>query len=108
MYEISEAEKHLLDRVEGLGSGYHEAQFQADVNGATLACFAYVAASSHLAPLLFPYDWYKPLVVEGARYHGFPEAYVDQLDSIECLSDPDTKRRLRKEDLLIRLRNYGR
>lgn len=108
IYQISESQKHLLDKAEGLGHGYEETTFEMNVNDAALSCFAYIAASSHLDPALVPYDWYKALVIEGARYHRFPKAYIDRLDRTECLPDPDAERSLRNADLLIQIRNYER
>ena len=35
-----------------------------------------------------PFDWYCALVLEGAREHGLPEAYVAELASQRCKRDP--------------------
>ena len=104
VYELDKAERHLLDRVEGLGKGYDEARFEVRVNGRALVAFTYVAAGSHLVTGLAPYDWYKALVLEGARYHGFPEAYIACLDDIQCMPDPDPARNRRNTELLGRIR----
>lgn len=108
VYEISAAEKHLLDRAEGLGNGYEEAQFEIAVNGSTHAAFAYIAAKSYLTPGLPPYDWYKDLVVAGARYHDLPEPYIACLHAVQSCSDPDDHRRLQYENLLLEIESHER
>ena len=55
--------------------------------GATVA-FAYVAAASHLVTELLPYDWYMALVLEGARYRGFPDADIATLRGAGRTPDP--------------------
>lgn len=104
VYELDEGERHLLDRAEGLGSGYEEAMFEVQIDGRAVVAFAYVAATSHRVTGLPPYDWYMALVIEGARYHGFPDAYIADLSDIECRPDPDPVRNRRHADLLDRIR----
>jgi hypothetical protein len=108
VYEISGAEKHLLDRAEGLGNGYEEAQFRVAANGSTLAAFAYIAAQSHLAPGLPPYDWYKDLVIAGASHHKFPETYIASLHAVQSCPDPDHQRWLQHENLLLQIESHER
>jgi len=38
-----------------------------------------VAASTHIDASLVPYDWYKEMVLLGARYHGLPAEYVAKI-----------------------------
>lgn len=106
VYELDQGERHLLDRAEGLGAGYDETLFEVQVGGRAIVAFAYVAAASHLVTELLPYDWYMALVLEGARYHGFPDAYIATLRGAGCTPDPSPGRARRNADLLERLRNY--
>jgi gamma-glutamylcyclotransferase len=106
VYEIAINEKRLLDAAEGLGKGYMETLLQVDVNSATVDVFTYVASLTHLAPGLPPYDWYKAMVIAGARYHGFPSAYIDSLAAIPSQSDPNPRRNHLNQNLLIQLENY--
>ena len=108
VYELEESERHLLDEAEGLGRGYDEATLRVEVGGGSVTAFTYIADASHLAPELLPYDWYQALVLAGARFHGFPADYIAGLSAPESLPDPDRRRRLRHEGLLVRIRNYGR
>jgi len=43
---------------------------------------AYVYVSSELTEDARPYDWYKKLMVKGAREHGLPASYVKYLEQI--------------------------
>jgi gamma-glutamylcyclotransferase len=108
VYEIADAERCLLDRAEGLGSGYEETRVAVHVNGARFVAFAYVADRRYVASDLLPYDWYKALVVEGARYHRFPRGYLSYLGETDCRPDPDRRRSLLNETLLTRMRGCVR
>ena len=107
VYELDESERHLLDQAEGLGRGYDEATLRVEVGGGSVTAFTYIADASHLAPELLPYDWYQALVLAGAGFHGFPADYIAGLSAPESLPDPDRLRRVRHEELLVRIRDYG-
>ena len=93
VFEISRADKITLDKIEGLGSGYAEIAVCIPDFG---RCVSYAATESHIDESLRPYDWYKELVLSGARFHGFPDDYVDQIESVPAIDDPDPVRRLRE------------
>ncbi|MBT8109592.1 MAG: gamma-glutamylcyclotransferase [Gammaproteobacteria bacterium] len=93
IYELPLVEKRLLDAAEGLGEGYEQADFRATVENEAYDVFTYVAAASHVTRELLPYDWYKSMVVEGARYHAFPDEYVRRFELQPCMPDPDLGRR---------------
>ncbi len=98
LFEISNAEKAALDRVEGLGKGYDDEVVRViTVDGASEA-ITYVALMK--APDLKPYDWYKAFVIAGAVEHGLPGDYIDRLKAIESLTDPDRKRHAAQEAIL--------
>ena len=87
IFEISADDKLILDGIEGVG---YTAVF---LEVATFGdCVSYVADESHIDGTLEPYDWYKQLVLIGARTHGFPASYLNRIDSIATCQDPDTKR----------------
>jgi gamma-glutamylcyclotransferase len=100
VFRIGEREKVLLDRAEGLGSGYSEASERLAVAGRPLDVFYYVAEVAYVDPDLQPYHWYKQLVLAGARYHGFPDRYVAWIESVESMDDPDAARRAANEALV--------
>ena len=89
IYDISIADKITLDKIEGLGSGYVEISLAVPSVG---ECKSYVAEGSFIDNSLAPYDWYKELVLVGARVHGFPVEYVDEIDAVMARQDPDPRR----------------
>ncbi|MGC9451501.1 MAG: gamma-glutamylcyclotransferase, partial [Oceanipulchritudo sp.] len=98
--------KGNLDRCEGLGLGYRQDFLDVQVNGQTHKVFVYRANPSHIDSLLHPMDWYKALVIEGARFHGFPGEYIRGLEQMPSVPDPDKKRARLNRDLIARIRDH--
>ena len=90
VFEISAEDKVKLDKIEGVGLGYSEISLDIPACG---DCASYTAEESHIDGSLQPYDWYKELVLIGARFHGFPDDYLHRIESIQALRDPDIGRR---------------
>ena len=90
VFEISDEDKVRLDKIEGVGFGYSEISLYIPGCG---DCASYTAEESHIDGSLQPYDWYKELVLIGARFHGFPDDYLQRIESIQALRDPDIGRR---------------
>ncbi len=93
IFEIDKNEKSNLDQSEGAGSGYNEEQITVYVGGESISVFTYIASESHVDNSLSPYLWYKTLVVEGAREHGFPEDYIDEIQKVNSVRDQNQERR---------------
>ena len=89
IFDISPADKAVLDAIEGVGSGYLSRDL--DVPGVG-PCAAYVAQASHVDDSLLPYDWYRQLVLLGAQANGFPSSYVDGIRAVPGRADPDRRR----------------
>jgi hypothetical protein len=89
IFEISAEDKVKLDKIEGVGFGYSEISLYIPGLG---DCASYTAEESHIDDSLQPYDWYKELVLIGARFHGFPNDYLKRVESIQVLRDPDLVR----------------
>ncbi len=106
VYYLRVEEKPQLDEVEGLGYGYMEQSFEVELNNEILHVFSYVAMSSHIESRLQPYDWYKSIVVEGAKYHRFPDTYISELEAITCKRDENIGRRERNYELVLQLQNF--
>ena len=100
LYEFDAREKEALDKAEGKGSGYCEELVQFPLNGETYTPYVYVAQSTHIDPTLVPYNWYKSLVIAGARYHGFPTEYIASIQATASKPDLNAKRKQENEDLL--------
>lgn len=101
VFEVSAADKRRLDTIEGVGSGYTEAVLQVPGNG---DCHAYVAQESWVDDVLLPYDWYRELVLWGARFHGFPPGYVRLIESQQVWRDTDAERSARAWETVERIR----
>jgi hypothetical protein len=89
IYEIAEAERALLDACEGVGVGYNRHDVCLHEFG---ACSTYVARLSAIDESLRPTDWYKEYVLRGARYHRFPNAYVEDIERQVVIADSDDNR----------------
>jgi gamma-glutamylcyclotransferase len=103
VFEIDPREKHRLDAAEGLGIGYRQETMRVQIGSERLEVFTYLANPTHLEETLSPFTWYKALVLAGARYHGFPEDYMRQLEAVPAIEDPDEKRQCENQALLKRL-----
>ncbi len=84
VYEIAAGEWDELDRAE---DGYERVAVKViGPGGERLSAETYVGWALTTDPV--PFDWYCALVLEGAREHGLPEAYVAELASQRCKRDP--------------------
>ncbi len=89
VFDISTADKITLDKIEGLDSGYAAISLPVPDIG---ECMSYAAEDSFIDNSLVPYDWYKELVLIGARTHGFPIDYIDEIDAVTARQDLDPRR----------------
>ncbi len=91
LYDVDASERHLLDDDQGLGSldGIRAVQVTC-ADGHVRDAFTYY--SLHTDDSLQIYDWYKTLLVEGAREHGLPASYRQQLETLPTMPDPDPQR----------------
>jgi gamma-glutamylcyclotransferase len=101
IFAIESEQKDLLDKAEGLGNGYGNREVSVILGGATLTAQAYFATRTD--PAYRPYDWYRALVVAGAREHALPPDYVAVLEAQPCTVDVNEERR-RKNLLLTNAR----
>jgi len=81
LYEMDEGDLNRLDRSEG---GYLRISIEVKANeSGQVKAFVYL--SSKLTNSL-PYHWYKRLIVDGAREHNLPAAYIDFLEQLPSQS----------------------
>ncbi len=90
VHEISDEEKPILDRIEGLGSGYDLKQVEVITSKGKLTCLMYAATKVDSA--LRPYHWYKEHVLIGASENRLPSEYIARIETVEAMDDPDTSR----------------
>lgn len=60
--------------------------------------WVYIASQPNNSGLR-PYTWYKGFLVEGAREHALPPAYIATLENIDAVQDASTDRDRRKRAL---------
>jgi hypothetical protein len=98
VYQISNEDKQLLDRIEGLGTGYDEKIVSiTTLSGALLTSVTYFAID--IDHSLVPYHWYKQHVLRGAIEHRLPAEYISKIESIESQEDPDQHRSHREQSI---------
>ena len=90
VYELDEGKIETLDRIEGVGAGYDRSDVRVELDGKMVTACAYIA--TEVDDTLLPYDWYRHLVLAGARQHGLPAAYVARLGDQRFVIDPDEGR----------------
>ncbi len=88
VYRILAVEKALLDAHEGLGRGY--AEKSVTLSSRTVNSFSAVTYfATHIDASLKPYHWYKEHVFRGAREHDLPPEYVQAIQAVDSIPDPD-------------------
>lgn len=91
LFEISDNEKVLLDKAEGLGYGYQDKIVQvSDDQGEIIEAVTYYATNTD--PSLKPYSWYLSHVVYGAKETGVPASYLSTIESTASIEDLDKNR----------------
>lgn len=92
VYAVDRRQAVLLDGFEGCGSGYETLDMTVVVDRRRVRGRLYLAPSQWIASAMRPYDWYRALIVAGARYHGFDEGYIEAIRRVPSQADPDTRR----------------
>lgn len=84
LYEVDLTELDKLDRVEG---GYTRVSLDVITNqGSSIKAYVYI--SCELTDDVRPHDWYKELMVKGAREHQVPPFYMKYLEQIHSKPNP--------------------
>jgi hypothetical protein len=106
IYSFRTDHKDYLDGFEGKGHGYLDNRIEIQHGEHQYSCLTYLAQQSHISKEIKPYHWYKQLVVLGARYLQFPDAYISSIESSESIEDPNVARRKENEELIERIIRY--
>lgn len=85
IFDITDSEKPILDKFEGLGKGYDEFKlFVINDSGEEIECVCYIATDEkYLDNGLKPYDWYKQWCLLGAREHSIPKDYILTIEGVD-------------------------
>jgi len=90
VFLILSTEKALLDGHEGLGRGYGEKSvFLFSEACSSLTAVTYFA--THIDANLKPYHWYKEHVLRGASEHNLPPDYIQRIQAIDSIADPNER-----------------
>lgn len=92
VYAVDRRQAVLLDGFEGCGSGYETLEMTVAVDRRRLHGRIYLAPSQWIAAAMRPFDWYRALIVAGARYHGFDGGYIESIREVPSQPDPDVRR----------------
>ncbi len=101
VYELTPADKLVLDGFEGLGEDYFEKLVRVRTGGGDVhEAIAYTANPKLITPGLRPFRWYKGFVTTGAVQHRFPPGYRRMLDAVEAQDDSNRARHERESAVL--------
>ena len=91
LYDIDDLDMVNLDKAEGLGHGYVRNEVTViDTNDNKEKAVTYLATD--IDTRLKHYCWYKQHVLHGAREYRLPSVYIERIEQVECIPDPDQKR----------------
>jgi gamma-glutamylcyclotransferase (GGCT)/AIG2-like uncharacterized protein YtfP len=78
LWQVDADDVTRLDAVEG--PGYERVEIEVLTANQKMNAFTYLARASHVDEALRPADWYRALVVAGAREHGLPATWIRVLE----------------------------
>ena len=102
LYELANRDLAGLDREEGVhlgGYARHSLRLRFP-GGDTTEAMTYIAGGQYIDASCLPFDWYRDLVVTGAREHRLPPAYIRELEQTPAVPDPNAPRAARVRRLL--------
>ena len=92
LFDINDSERIILDRIEGVECGYDVKDVEIrTADGSIVSAFTYYATDIDAG--LLPYCWYLEHVLRGAREHALPEKYIQLIEGVKFIPDPDLSRR---------------
>jgi gamma-glutamylcyclotransferase (GGCT)/AIG2-like uncharacterized protein YtfP len=100
IFDVSSADLDALDEAEQQGRRYQRRPVTVHTDASAVETFAYVAEPFYIDDSLVPYEWYHALVLAGARQHNLPAPYIEEIEAIQTLPDPNRERRRRHKALL--------
>jgi gamma-glutamylcyclotransferase (GGCT)/AIG2-like uncharacterized protein YtfP len=88
LFEIDLAERDTLDRVEGPDYERLDDLAVERDGGVHTQASVYVARPGAIDPTLVAFDWYRALVIAGARRHGLPADVIAMIEAVPIRPDP--------------------
>lgn len=99
VYRLTDEDRAVLDRIEGVGTGYEVKAIWVETASGRRSAFTYVVQEPYIDPEIEPFEWYKGFVVAGARQNGLPAAYIEAIERVTAQPDPDEKRAARNRSI---------
>ncbi|PCK07578.1 MAG: gamma-glutamylcyclotransferase [Alteromonadaceae bacterium] len=91
VFDMNSNDVSRLDTIEGVGHGYEKADVSVvGADGEKIIAFMYVA--TNISESLLPYSWYKKHVLEGAKSAGLSPLYINKIEQVNSIKDPDEER----------------
>ena len=87
-----------LDRIEG--PGYERVMVEVIAPGGSLEADLYVAKPEEVESGFPPFGWYREIVLAGARELDLPRDYVDAIEAVRPVADPNAERVARNRVIL--------
>lgn len=100
VYELAADHKAELDRIEGVGVGYHELALALNTPAGPCRVLSYQAAPGHCDEALRPFSWYREFVIAGATEHRLPAPYLAAIAAVATQPDPDPERAIHNARIL--------
>ncbi len=90
VFRIDACDRPSLDQAEHIGIGYQIRHVE--VTTAAGPCKAMIYSALLICPNLKPFDWYKNYVLQGATELSLPTDYIQRIEAVESIPDPDPQR----------------
>lgn len=100
IFDVAPSELDALDEAEKRGRGYVRQDLTVQGPSSQMDVFAYVAQPAYVDEALLPYDWYRALVLVGAREHALPAPYIAEIETVRSYPDPNEARRRKHHSIL--------
>lgn len=92
MFKLQGDERAALDEAEDLGDGYERIEQDVQTTNGVREVMLYRAMPHRIDPTLRPFDWYHAYVLHGAKEHHLPGWYVELIEAVNPVPDPDPVR----------------
>lgn len=102
LYQMDASDQSALTSAEG--AGYRFEAFPVVYDGKPIEAMTFLAKPEQQDPAILPFDWYRDLVLAGARWNSLPENYMAQIAQVPTIPDADKVRARMNTELVEVLR----
>ncbi len=79
VFKLDGQQKKRLDKFEG--DGYDCVEVEVIISRKNYPCFCYLAQQDWIDDGLLPHNWYRDLILYGARHAGFASEYIQAIEN---------------------------